>query len=536
LSKRRRTTVALLLAAALILAAAGEAQAGFFGARTLDGPSADVAGVGNVAVSRDGSGGVVYVKNVAGAPHVFAVAFRAPSFAAPVQVDAGVSAPSSDPVIAAADGGRLIIAFVSGGRVFVSVRPARASGFGPVQAVSAGGMPALAMSGFGTAYLSFTAPSGGGTGVFAARIARTDTTFSPFGVPLNANPARNAAATTATRSAVAVGSDGGGLVTWGEDGDDGHTHVIARRLSDAGVSNAPQDLTLASLDGRPGAGADGARPSLQDASDFGAVVFRESFLDGSRSVSRTVARQQLGSQFMAPVSLDSLRFPTAEGADDPQVQVVGRGPAIAATELMASHQLIASAGFGAPRRLDTGVNSEAPQPALALGEVGRGGIAWQQSGAAGAPSGILARAYTGHGFGAAQRLSDPALGSADAAAGLSSAADRVGDLFVAFTQGPPGSRRVVLAGRAVPPGPFRLTGPKKTRSRHPRIHWSASADAAGLRGYRVYVDGRLVGTTRRTALLARRALSRGRHQVRVVAVDRFGQTTSAPRRVLVVGG
>jgi len=535
LSTRRLTTLALLLATALILPAAGSAQAGFFGARTLDGPSADVAGVGNVAVSRDGSGGVVYVKNVAGAPHVFAVAFRALSFGQPVQVDAGVSAPSSDPVIAAADGGRLIVAFVSAGRVLLSVRPAGAAGFGPAQAVSGGSMPALGMSVFGAAYVSFTTPSGAGTGVYAARIGRTGTSFSPFGVALNANPARNAAATAATRSAVAVGSDGGALVTWGEDGDDGHTHVIARRLSDAGVSNAPQDLTLPSLDGRPGAGADSARPSLQDASDFGSVVFRQSFVDGPRSVSRTVARQQLGSQFMAPVSLDPLQFPTAEGADDPQVQVVGRGPAIAATELISSHQLFASAGFGAPRRLDAGVNAEAPLPAVALGEVGRGGVAWQQSGAAGAPSGILARAYTGHGFSAQQRLSNPAFGPADAAAGLSSAADRVGDLFVAFTQGPPGSRRVVLAGRAVPPGPFRLTGPKTTRTRRPRIHWSASADALGLRGYRVYVDGRLVGATRRTALLSRRTLSRGRHQIRVVAVDRFGQTTAAPRRVLVVG-
>lgn len=534
MSPRRLTTIALL-ATALTLGAAGPAQGGFFGARTVDGPSADVQSVGNVAVSRDGGGGVVYVKNVAGVPHVFAVAFRALAFAGPVQVDAGVSTPASDPVIAAADGGRLIVAFASGGRVFVSVRPARAAPFGPAQAISSpGSLPALAMSVFGTAYVSFTAPNGPGASVYAARVGRTGTVFSPFGVPLNANPARNAAATTATRSAVAVGSDGGALVTWGEDGADGHTHVIARRLSDTGISDAPQDLTLPSLEGRPGAGADSARPSLQDASDFGSVVFRQTFIDGPRSVSRTVARQQLGSEFMAPVSLDPLRFPTAEGADDPQVQVVGRGPSIAATELVTSHQLFASSGFGAPRRLGTGVNAEAPMPAVALGEVGRGGIAWQQSAAAGAPSVILARAYTGHAFSAQARLSNPAFGGADAAAGLSSAADRVGDLFVAFTQGPPASRRVILAGRAVPPGSFRLTGPAKTRRRRPRISWSASSDAGGLRGYRVYIDGRAVGTTRRTTLLARRPLSRGRHRIRVVAVDRFGQTTAAPTRVLVV--
>ncbi len=536
MSPRRLTTIAPLVASMLMLAAPGLAQAGFFAARTLDGPSGDVASVGNVAVSRDGSGGVVYVKNVAGAPHVFVVAFRALTFAQPVQVDAGVSAPASDPVIAAADGGRLIVAFVSGGQVYVSVRPVGAGAFGPVQIVSSGSLPSLAMSVFGTAYVSFTKPNGAVSNVYAARIGRTGTTFSPFGVPLNVNPARNAAATTATRSAVAVGSDGGALVTWGEDGDDGHTHVIARRLSDAGISDAPQDLTLASLDGRPGAAADSARPSLQDASDFGSVVFRQTFIDGSSSVSRTVARQQLGSEFMPPVSLDPLRFPTADGADDPQVQVVGRGPMIAATELSVSHQLFASTNFGAPRRLDAGLNAEAPLPAVALGDVGRGGIAWQQSGAAGAPSGILARAYTGHAFSGQALLSKPAFGTADAAAGLSSGADRLGDLFVAFTQGSAASRRVMLAGRAVPPGPFRLTGPRKTRRGRPRISWSASSDMVGLRGYRVYVDGRLVGTTRRTDLVSRRTLRRGRHQIRVVAVDRLGQTTAAPRRVLVVGG
>src|SRR5262249_785184 len=37
----------------------------------IDGPSADVLSIGGMAVARDGTGGVAYLKNVGGAPHVF---------------------------------------------------------------------------------------------------------------------------------------------------------------------------------------------------------------------------------------------------------------------------------------------------------------------------------------------------------------------------------------------------------------------------------------------------------------------------------
>ena len=91
----------------------------------IDGPSAAIAGLGGLSIARDGTGGLVYSKAVAGVPHVFVSALVGGRFQAPVQVDPALSGASSQPVIAAGNGGLLLIGFVNGGELYVVDRPSR---------------------------------------------------------------------------------------------------------------------------------------------------------------------------------------------------------------------------------------------------------------------------------------------------------------------------------------------------------------------------------------------------------------------------
>jgi hypothetical protein len=72
LANRRCTTALVAALAAIGLAAhARPARAVVLPAVTLDGPSQDIVGFGGVAMAEDGSGGVVYLKQVEGVAHVF---------------------------------------------------------------------------------------------------------------------------------------------------------------------------------------------------------------------------------------------------------------------------------------------------------------------------------------------------------------------------------------------------------------------------------------------------------------------------------
>src|SRR4051794_41921270 len=79
-----------LLALALVPAAA---SAGWFPAPVnppVDGPSPDIVRVGGLDLARDGTGGLVYLKNVDGSPHVFLSRFNGGVFRAPERLDNGI--------------------------------------------------------------------------------------------------------------------------------------------------------------------------------------------------------------------------------------------------------------------------------------------------------------------------------------------------------------------------------------------------------------------------------------------------------------
>ena len=238
-------------------ASAGAVTGKFFAGTAIDGPSADIQSLGDLDVARDGTGALTYVKRVDGVDHVFVSRLIDGAFQAPEQIDAGLGGAGAQPVVAASDGGRLVVAFVSGGGVFAAVRPAGAPGWAATQQIAASGSdPDVDMSINGVAYLTWS--TGGDVARRPARAQRHR--FNAIPGPLDIDPAETAGTGTG-RSKVAVAADGIATVVWGEAG-----HVYGRRIFELRLSTAPQDL---------GDNADAPDISSEDDSSFAWVVFRQ---------------------------------------------------------------------------------------------------------------------------------------------------------------------------------------------------------------------------------------------------------------------
>jgi hypothetical protein len=515
---RRRIALPALLAPLALLALALPASAGavagaFIPGEAIDGPSADIQSLGDLDVARDGTGALAYVKQVGGVPHIFVSRLVDGAFQPPEQVDAGLGGAGAQPVVAASDGGRLVVAFVSGGGVFSVVRPAGAPGYAAIQQIAAAGSdPDVAMSINGVAYLTWTTNGD----VAAARLERNGAAFN--GVPgvLDINPA-DTSGTATGRSKVAVAADGIATVVWGEAG-----HVYARRIFELRLSTAPQDL---------GDNADEPDISSEDDSSFAWAVFRQG--------GAAVARRLVGSQFDPPVPLEA-----AEGAEAPRVAINGRGVGYAGmggTSTNGAYGAVLKDDVFNPGLVIGGGFGVAPAPVPAAAESGDGLIAFQQGDAAGGRS-IHARPYddvpasrvvTAPGPDAT--LSNPALGSTDASRGLLASADRAGDVAVAFVQGTGAGSQIAVGTFDRAPGAFRANTTTKWRAfGRPPLKWATSFELWGPLTYQVQIDGVPVAQTTATGVTVPVRIKDGLHRWRVVAIDRRGQATATPMRNLRV--
>jgi hypothetical protein len=527
--RRRLLVLSTVLAGLLVVPAIAAADVGtFVPGEPIDGPGTGIQRAGGLDVARDGTGALTYVKQVGGVDHVFTSRLVAGAWQPPEQLDVGLAGPSSQPVVAAADGGRLVYAFVSGGSVFTAVRAGTDTPTSGPAIVSGGSDPAVALSINNVAFVSFTA----GSDVFVARKGADTGAFTLIPTPLDVDPADPAGQGTG-RSRIAVAADGVAIVVWGEAG-----HVFARKVFELRLSDAPQDLTIDSLGGVPASGpADEPDVSMEDDSSFAWAVFREPFADGGGSTGgRVIGRRLLGSTFDPPVPADGLPAPAPSATGEPRVAINGRGEGYVASS--------AGSGLG----IGSVIKDDKLNPGVALGggapgatfavpavdENGDGAIAWQAPDAT-----IHVRQYTNRRAsrvpqlpGPEIRWSNPAVGPTDASLGLEAAADRAGDIAAVWTQGV-GDARVVVAGvfdRA--PGAFRINSGSSFRNavRTP-LKWTPSFELWGPLTYSVEIDGRVVGQTTTNAFAVPR-LADGAHTWRIIATDRRGQATATPRRVL----
>ncbi len=530
---RRCPILDVLTAIALLPAAGAHAAAGkFFAAAAVDGPSADIQSLGDVDIARDGTGALAYVRRDGGVDHLFVSRLVDGAWQPPERIDAALAGAGAQPVVAVADGGRLAVAFISGGSLFTVARPAGAAGFTqPVLVAAAASNPALDMSINGAAYLTFTTPGASAADVRAARLERAATEFALLEAPIDIDAARDAGAGP-SRSRVAVSADGTALVVWGEGG-----RLYGRRLFEARLSQAPQEITVDQLDGHAAGAGSEVDVAIEDDSSFAWVVFRQAFEDGAGSTkTRVLARRLVGSQFEAAVAVDGLGFPIPEPAEAPRIALSGRGDGYAASAATGGGTFAAVLKddlFNAGLVLGSGPAGAArPQPAV--DQAGDGLVAWQNLDAT-----IHARPYDNVPAtravptpGPEVTLSDPALGPTDAARGFDAVANRAGDVAVVFVQGTAEGRQIVAAAFDRAPGGFRTYTTVRWRN-HARtpLRWGAAFDLWGPLTYRVEVDGRPAGETG-DIRLALAAVPDGEHRWRVVATDRRGQASATPVRLL----
>ncbi|HEY3019541.1 MAG TPA: hypothetical protein VGJ32_05075 [Solirubrobacteraceae bacterium] len=528
---RRRPITVLVVAA--VLAAPAAARAGVFPGEVIDGPSADIVRVGDVDLARDGTGAVVYVRKDGGTDHIFVARLFAGAWQPPERVDVGIDAAGSAPAVAASDGGRLAIAFVSGGSLYAVVRLGGDSPLGAPQLIGApASAPAMDMSINGAGYITYTS----GSDVRAARLERTASAFTELGAVLDVDPAQPAGDTAARRSDVAVSADGTGLAVWGERGGDGQGHVYARRLYDGSISTAPQDLTLSDYQGHAGGTADSPDVDIEDDSSYAWVVFRQA-LDGTP---RAVARRLVGSAFEAPAVVDGQGFPATEGVDAPALDLNGTGAGLVVTAGSSSHAVYVAPleddtfGKGAIRVDGAPVDIVGAKPLSGVAQSGNGFVSWLQSTGPSDAVTLRGRVYdVKKGFDPEGALSNPDFGAVDTSAGYDAAADRVNDAAAVAIQGTGAERRLVAGMIDRPPSAFVGYTAQKVR-RFNGLRWGAAFDLWGRPTYTVELDGQPAAQTQETKWLPPQAVPDGIHRWRVVATDRRGQAATSPTRLLRV--
>ena len=524
----------LIAAAAATLLLAAPARAGWFPAEAIDGPSADIVAFGDIDLARDGTGGLVYLKNDAGVPHVFLSRHHGGVWQPPERVDVGLDAPASEPVIAAGDDNRLAIVWVSGGRLHGAVAPGGPPAplappqllFAESDAARPVAHPHVDLGINGTAYATFTAPGASGSDVRAVRLQ--DTTWEPVAGPLDV-ALEQPAGEGAGRSRVAVSAEGNAVAVWGEAHADGRPRIYGRRMFGTQVSVAPQEVSLPEFEGGLGGAADSPDIDTEDDSSFAWVVFRQDV----GGTSRALARRLVGSLFEPAVAIDG-----GGPARAPRVGMSGRGVGISAVSTAANAvqvALIEKDAFGQSFRVDTLGSSEDPMPVATTSERDESVMAWRSTTGAGAEVRARYRPEA-KAFDPEQVLSVPGFGPA-APDRLEVAEDRLGDFALGFLQGDPAARRVVVAVYDRPPGkPFGLSSEKPRKLRGGVLKWRAGTDLWGPTKFVVYIDGTPMGETDRTEFPLPSVLPDGAHKWQVVAVDRRGQEVAMTPRTLRVDG
>jgi hypothetical protein len=492
--------------------------------QAIDGPSPDIvqpSGLG-LSVARDSSGGLIYLKRVNGTPHVFVSSLSAGGFSAPTEIDAGLGGASSQPVIAAGNGGLLLIGFINGGELYAVQRANQTAAFSTPTGLAGGASnPSISITNFPKAYLAFTVGAGVGSDVRTAYWNKGK--WALEGPALNASPSDNAG-TGGGRPDVTAAGDGIATVVWGENG-----HVYARRVwgtapsvVDEQADAAPGGCTESSAD-EPSVSAGGD-------SSYAAVAFRENVTCGGHQQSRVFSNRLQASTFDGITNADGLSGAPADGAQDPQVSATEYGAGWITSERTVSDGVYAQwlnqntrpAGVS---QINTLPITTLPDPVPATAGLYSTFIAWQQEPGAAGPSEIRVRfAPTAAGtLGPEMVLSSPAQGPVDAADGIAAAGDVYGEAAVAWLQGAPGSSTVMVDQMFQSPGSFQASSPVKyARTAQPSFAWTAP-HGWGPMQYTLTVDGAALTQTSAQSAAAPVPLRDGRHSWQVLASNPVGQ-------------
>lgn len=532
--RRAIATLAVLCAGA---AAAPAAQAGFFPAEQIDGPSADIVRVNDIDVAREGESALAYLKREAGLPHVFVARMTNGAWGGGERLDAGQGAGTEDPHVAVADDGRAVASWINNGQLWTSVRTGPDTPWSAPILVAAGGVErqSLDMSVHGVGYVAWAA----GGDVRAARLAAGTTQWTVIDPALDFDAGRPAGGGRGPdMSALA---DGTGLAVWEEVGPDGRVRIFGRRVIRTRRSEQVRELSVDSFEGRPGRNAVLPDAGTDDDSSFGWAMFQQTFEDGGVERRRVLARRLVGSDWDPPVAVDTLGFPAGEEAIEPRIDVNGRERSMGTLELAPGATTVGVIQRGdlinSGNRIDGLPNASASSPVPAQSPNGTGVFAWFDD-----PGGPASALVSGRHFNTDDVLeegvaiSNGDFGPAVPGAGIDAAADRASDVAVAFVQGGITDRRVVVAHYDRPLRAIALPSAvtRWQNSRRPRLTWSAAAEFWGRPTYRVDLNGFPIAMTQSTAVTPAADLPDGSYPVRITSIDRRGQETQGPERQLRV--
>lgn len=477
-----------------------------------------------MSVARDGTGGIVFLKDVGGVQHVFVSRLVGGAFLPPEQADATFTGPSSQPVIAAGNGGTLLVAFLNGGTLYAVDRSSANSPYQvPVALASPAANPVIQMSNFGKAYLAFALAAHGGSDVRAAYYYNGRWALEP--APLNVTPGDDAGSSSG-RPAVATAGDGVATVVWGEGG-----HIYSRRVWGTSPSVVYEQADPPSVNGWRELGADLPAAAAGGDSSYVGVVFRETFADGGQRQQRVLLNRLHGSVYDGPIGVDGLSTPGPDQAYEPGIAMGELGFGLATSARISSHEVFAGAlgyngAYTGTGEIDTTLSLGAPDVVPATVGLSSFVVTWQDRGLL--SSEIHARYWTpSSGFGPDTVVSDPSQGPTDAARGLAAGGDARGDVAVAWVQGTGAGTRIMVGEQYQVPGApqarRKLSYDDTTR---PVVGWNPGPGWGPIT-YLVSVDRIQVGSTTATSFRVPTPLAQGIHSWQVTAVNPAGLEASS---------
>lgn len=533
-------------------------------ASVVDGPANDIVDVDGAAMAPDGTGGILYRKQVDGVTHVFVVQFVDGHWSEPIEVDSEDSYGASEPAIAAGENGRLLVVWVQPRNVdtkgitlyelmSASLQPG-ASSFGQpiivdpnvgepytgdVSAVD----PRLAMAPSGAAYVVYRViandcdQSAGDPfnsscqpdsedKVVDVRVARFEyLTWSSLGEVNRAPQLAMPNPTNENAPAIGIDLDGDGVVVWQEPESGGVARIWVRRLFGTVKGNVLQASPEA-IGGRPVTTEADAPTIAVGPYGEARIVFRIHGGQGSAVTTTQLYVNSIASETALHGSqLEGAAALSGTAQDDV-------GPPSDAIDVRGDFRVAWDQG-GAAMQL-TGGTEKGIGPPAAIGQTGGavatainpagGGVAAWSAPVSAPPAVDVREDYTQGAFQTAQLageiagpVSEPVLGG-----------NGQGDALIGFMQGPPGQSEVVGDFVQAPPAPFVLDLPSSwVRARSALISWEAAPDMIPGVTYTVYVDGkpRLKDLTGLSAHLGPVGMGDGVHQVQVLATDASGQQT-----------
>lgn len=519
----------LTVAAALVQAPPATAQPPAPGRPVvLDGPSGAISRPVGLAISiaRDGTGGLVYLKAANGRPHVFVSRMVGGALQPPAQVDGQLAGASSQPVIAAGNGGLLLVGFINGGQLYVVDGNGVGQFVPPIHLASGALNPAISITNFGKAYLAFAAADHGGHDVRTAYYYNGS--WALEAPPLNAI-AGDDAGTGRGRPDVAAAGDGIAIVAWGE-----HGHIYSRRVWGTAASfvyeqaDAPPGGCSESSADEPAVGAGGD-------SSYAPVAFHAVLICGGQQQSRVLVNRLHGSVYDGIAEADGLSPAPNDGATDPQVAVTEYGAGWVTSAGTTSDgvfgALLGANGVfaGGAGQINGLAGSVSPFPVPAIAGLHSTLIAWQQEPGS-TPGGEIRVRFAPDGvkLGPETVLSSPAQGPLDAADGLAAAGDISGDAAIAWLQGAAGATQLMVNELYQPPGGF---GPSKAfayaRTPQPVLAWTRPRGWGPI-GYALSVDAAQVSQTFSSSAQVPLQLADGPHIWQVTASNPAGQQSRAP--------